>query len=450
MDLSSVLSMQHKHPFWAFSFPALGPKAKRTNGRLSFPYFPTTFLSILLLAALAAVETVPLQHKLDQIDRLPGQPIVEFKQYSGYVTVDATAGRALFYWFVEAPEDAQPAPLLLWLNGGPGCSSIGYGASEEIGPFRIHPDGRTLFINVYAWNNAANVLFLESPAGVGFSYSNTSSDLYTVGDNRTAIDSYNFLVNWFERFPQYKHREFYIAGESYAGHYIPQLSQIVYRRNIGVENPCINFKGFMVGNGVTDDYHDYIGTFEYWWTHGLISDESYHKLMVSCDIESTIIYTPTCNSSSSLLTRSFRGHYQWVRRAYDPCTENYATVYYNTPNVQRALHANTMGLNYTWQTCSDIVGPTNWSDSPRSMLPIYKELIEAGLRIWVFSGDTDAVVPVTATRRSLDALNLTTLVEWYPWYSQGMVGGWSQVYKGLTFVTVRGAGRLPHRFMQTA
>lgn len=107
-----------------------------------------------LVAAVAAVTTtLPLQQKLDQIDRLPGQPSVEFNQYSGYVTVDANAGRALFYWFVEAPAALQPTPLVLWLNGGPGCSSIAYGASEELGPFHIHPDGRTLYLNPYAWNN---------------------------------------------------------------------------------------------------------------------------------------------------------------------------------------------------------------------------------------------------------------------------------------------------------
>ena len=64
---------------------------------------------------------------------------------------------------------------------------------------------------------AANILFLDSPAGVGFSYTNTSSELYTNGDNKTAHDSYTFLVKWFQRFPQYKYRDFYIAGESYGG-----------------------------------------------------------------------------------------------------------------------------------------------------------------------------------------------------------------------------------------
>ncbi|KMT17670.1 hypothetical protein BVRB_2g036160 [Beta vulgaris subsp. vulgaris] len=74
------------------------------------------------------------------------------------------------------------------------------------------------------------------------------------------------------------------------------------------------------------------------------------------------------------------------------------------------------------------------------MLPIFKELITAGVQIWVFSGDTDAILPLTSTRYSINALKLGTTTEWYPWYDDEKVGGWSQVYKGLTYVTVRGAG----------
>jgi serine carboxypeptidase-like clade 2 len=215
----------------------------------------------------------------DRITQLPGQPEnVEFAQYSGYVTVNQQAGRALFYWLTEATKNPSSKPLVLWLNGGPGCSSVAYGAAEELGPFHIRSDGKTLYLNPYAWNKMANILFLESPAGVGFSYTNTSSDLQTTGDKRTAEDAYVFLIKWLERFPQYKYRDFYIAGESYAGHYVPQLAQVVYRNNKGLQKPVINFKGFMVGNAVTDDYHDFIGTFEYWWSHALISDSTYKLL----------------------------------------------------------------------------------------------------------------------------------------------------------------------------
>ncbi|ERN14542.1 hypothetical protein AMTR_s00038p00086870, partial [Amborella trichopoda] len=85
---------------------------------------------------------------------LPGQPEgVNFKQYAGYVTVDDQARRALFYYLTEADgADPSTKPLLLWLNGGPGCSSLGYGAMEELGPFRVYSDGKTLYKNRYAWN----------------------------------------------------------------------------------------------------------------------------------------------------------------------------------------------------------------------------------------------------------------------------------------------------------
>ncbi|CAN6333614.1 unnamed protein product, partial [Urochloa humidicola] len=196
-----------------------------------------------------------------------------------------------------------------------------------------------------------------------------------------ARDSYTFLLRWFERFPQYKYRDFYIAGESYAGHYVPELSQLVYRKNKGVKKPHINFKGFMVGNAVTDDYHDQVGTFESWWNHGLISDATYRLLEAVCvhdniehssppcdhaydaataeqgNIDPYSIYTPKCNqpsSSSSSTARKnqrIKGHYPWMRGSYDPCTESHSTVYYNRPEVQRALHANVTGINYTWTTC---------------------------------------------------------------------------------------------------
>lgn len=116
-----------------------------------------TFASLLLSTiALASNHHHRLtDQERDRITRLPGQPPnVNFSQYSGYITVDPSAGRALFYWLIEVHKTVKPnlQPLVLWLNGGPGCSSVAYGASEEIGPFRVRSDGKTLHLNPYAWN----------------------------------------------------------------------------------------------------------------------------------------------------------------------------------------------------------------------------------------------------------------------------------------------------------
>jgi serine carboxypeptidase-like clade 2 len=265
------------------------------------------------------------------------------------------------------------------------------------------------------------------------------------------------------RFPQYKYRDFYISGESYAGHYVPQLAMRIHNYNKKHSHPIINLKGFMVGNAVTDNYYDSIGTVTYWWSHSMISDRTYHSIMKNCnfsdntnskqcdhdvnyamnhefgDIDQYSIYTASCKVPQNSTTRLKNTLLRRRVSGYDPCTENYAEKYYNRPDVQKAMHANITGIPYKWTACSDPL-IKYWKDSETSMLPIYKELMAAGLRIWVFSGDTDSVVPVTATRFSLSHLNLPVKTRWYPWYSGNQVGGWTEVYKGLTFATVRGAG----------
>ncbi|CAN1328501.1 Serine carboxypeptidase 24 [Linum perenne] len=384
------------------------------------------------------------EQELDRISALPGQPPITFAQFSGFVTVNEEHGSALFYWLTEAASNPSTKPLVLWLNGGPGCSSVAFGASEEIGPFRIN-------------KTEANILFLESPVGVGFSYSNSTSYVNNSGDARTAEDSLTFLITWMKRFPQYKYREFYLTGESYAGNYVPQLAKKILDYNKEHSSSIINLKGFMVGNAIIDRYYDRLGRYTYWWTHSMISDQTYNSIFDKCDFANKIsnecfdfllytrsheigeidfysIYSPYCLEKLGNGTRSRSEFLE-----YDPCSENYAEMYYNRVDVQKAMHANVTGIPYKWTACSKVVAE-NWNDSEVSMLSTYKELIAAGLKIWVFSGDTDAVLPVTSTRLSLNHMNLTVKTRWSPWKSGAQVGGWTEEYEGLTFATVRGAG----------
>lgn len=399
---------------------------------------------------------------------LPGQPSSKsfmFKQYAGYINVDSFNGRSLFYYFVEALHEPSSKPLVLWLNGGPGCSSLGVGAMLEIGPFGVNPDGKTLYSRRYSWNKVANILFLESPAGVGFSYSNASSDYDLSGDKRTAEDSYVFLVNWFRRFPHYKNNDFYIIGESYAGFYIPELADAITKKNMEADSTSIiNLKGIMIGNGIMNEDTDDKGFSDYLWSHALISDETYKKLTRQCvngntskycnDLEEELgeeignidfynIYGPTCMPlPDGLLARK-----KLRRRSggLDPCEGEYVENYLNLPNVQNAFHANVTKLSHPWETCSKLI--VKWKDSPSTMFPIYKRLIALGLQILLYSGDVDAVVPVSGTRYSIDAMNLEVIKPWRFWTdATKQVAGYKVVYNGLTFATVRGAGHEVPRF----
>ncbi|KAM3733861.1 hypothetical protein ACB098_11G170500 [Castanea mollissima] len=394
----------------------------------------------------------------DRIVRLPGQPQVKFSQYGGYVTVNKLAGRALYYYFTEA-ENSKDLPLLLWLNGGPGCSSLAYGAMQELGPFRVRSDGKTLFTNKFAWNKAANVLFLESPAGVGFSYSNKTSDYNTSGDSRTAIDSYWFVINWLERFPEYKNREFYISGESYAGHYVPQLAHTILQHNKKANKTLINLKGIIIGNAVINDETDEKGMYDYLATHVIISDEANNKIQKYCDfspnatksssqcnegynlastssdpIDIYNIYGPLCHNTNLTVHPKKASILD-----FDPCSDYYVYAYLNRPDVQEAMHANVTKLTHDWEPCSDII--EKWIDSPSTIIPLLREFMANGIRVWVFSGDTDGRVPVTSTKYSLNKMRLPIETAWYPWFIDREVGGYTQKYKGdLTFATVRGAG----------
>ena len=137
-----------------------------------------------------------------------------FNSYSGYINVDRASNRNMFYFFSESQRDPKNDPVVLWLTGGPGCSSLSAMLSEN-SAFRPDPnDPSKLIQDNYSWNRVANVIWLESPAGVGFSYSDNKDD-YNVGDVRTANDTYTFLLGFFTEFPQFQKNKFYVTGESY-------------------------------------------------------------------------------------------------------------------------------------------------------------------------------------------------------------------------------------------
>ncbi|TXG52356.1 hypothetical protein EZV62_021525 [Acer yangbiense] len=268
---------------------------------------------------------------------------------------------------------------------------------------------------------AANVIFLESPAGVGFSYSNNSDDYTNTGDKSTAEDSYTFLVNWLERFPQYKTRDFFLTGESYAGHYVPQLAYTILTKNKNTNQTVINLKGIAIGNAWIDDDNGTKGIYDYFWTHALNSDETNAGINKYCNfangdqsitcaqymgqadresgnLDIYNIYAPLCKSSAPKSLSSAGSV-----KDYDPCTGTYVKSYLNLAEVQTAFHAKS----------------TDWSGC---------------------SGDTDGRVPVTASRYSINTLNLSVETAWRPWYSSGEVGGYVVGYKGVIFSTVRGSG----------
>ncbi|KAK1386195.1 hypothetical protein POM88_023930 [Heracleum sosnowskyi] len=333
----------------------------------------------------------------------------------------------------------------------PGCSSIGGGAFTELGPFFPKGHGRGLGINSKSWNKASNLLFIESPAGVGWSYSNTTSD-YNCGDASTARDMYIFLINWFAEFPSYKDRHLFLTGESYAGHYILQLAIALLDHNEQSRGYKFNIKGVAIGNRLLKLDCDAPAVYEYFWSHGMISDEIGLAIFNECDFEDYTLdgkhnVSATCNEAMNKpndIVGEYVNNYDVILDVcypsiveqelrlrkiatkisvgVDVCMFYERSFYFNLPEVEKALHANMTNLKYKWSMCRGLLNYT-YADGSIDILPLLKRIIQNHIPVWVFSGDEDSVVLLlgsrTLVRELAHDMQFKITVPYGAWFHKG-------------------------------
>lgn len=237
----------------------------------------------------------------------------------------------------------------------------------EQGPFHFDPTNTSnLVYNPYTWAKLANVIYLESPAGVGFSYSQTPSD-YATNDTQTANDNFQFLVSFLAAYPEHAARDFYIAGESYAGVYIPTLAARVTAGNEAGES-SINLKGIAVGNGCTGEGVGVCGSSsasmairkKFLASHGLVAESLSQAIDAACgdfvnpsanclllvaeattavgDVNIYDIYAPCVNGGAAEWSRAPSPLEEPVLRGPDACIDGIAAAaYLNTPTVIKVL-----------------------------------------------------------------------------------------------------------------
>uniref|UniRef100_F6Y403 Carboxypeptidase n=1 Tax=Ciona intestinalis TaxID=7719 RepID=F6Y403_CIOIN len=374
----------------------------------------------------------------DLITSLPGlSNFPSFKQYSGYL--DATSTKHLHYWFVESQNNPATDPVVLWLNGGPGCSSLD-GLLSENGPLHVNNDGETLYANPYSWNKIANVLYLESPAGVGYSYDD-NNDVKT-SDDEVSQHNYNALVDFFKKFPEFVKNPFFVSGESYGGIYLPTLSVRIMQGSFH-----INFKGMAVGNGMSSFSLNDESLVFFAYYHGLFGKVLWDRLGVDCcngtitrenffnpKVAEVFQYVYNCGLNEYAL-------YLDCASVVPPCINATAqTNYLNKASVRQALHIKE-GLP-TWAVCSDAVG-ASYQRLYDDMYSQYHQLLKhPNFRILVYNGDTDMACNFLGDQWFVDGLKLTSTMSHRPWYVEGQVAGFAQQFGNLTYTTIRGAGHM--------
>jgi carboxypeptidase C (cathepsin A) len=454
--------------------------------------------SMIFLLFIFLLINFSLQTAEDDIVKTLPEYSYKGRLYSGYL--EAGPVKQFHYMFNLAHEDPEHKPLVLWFNGGPGCSSLD-GWSSEHGPMQMDDFGN-FTINDYSWHRAANMLYIESPGGVGFSYIDSKLDYdLEIDDEIAAKDNLNALLSFFKKFPSYKGRDFYISGESYAGIYVPTLAYEVLQYNKGVvESNKINLKGILVGNGVADwNYDTTVAMIDFAFTHHLTSYETrleFNKYCImdyqetKCDeiveeindlLDGINIYDylrkcemPTTEEGEIDYYSSYFLKCPWAfpnlakkqklmkskpksrtskRKLYTeeekkklklspPCISDEGMMnYFNRDDVKAALHVK---MDKEWELCSLEINQ-RYKRLTKGSIWTYPTLIKSGLRILIFSGDTDMAVPFNGNQLWIRDLKLEIEKPWRQWRAYDdpdNVSGYVINYKGLTFCTIKGTGHM--------
>ncbi|KAM3626217.1 uncharacterized protein V6R79_024914 [Siganus canaliculatus] len=438
--------------------------------------------SVLLVCSLAVLQLGTWAHYApDEVTNLPGMMFKpNYRQWSGYL--QASPGKFLHYWFVTSQRNPDKDPLVLWLNGGPGCSSLD-GFLSENGPFHVNDNGATLYENPFSWNKIANILYVESPAGVGYSYSDDKK--YATDDDQVAVDNYRALMSFFAKFPKFSQNEFFIFGESYGGIYVPTLSL-----QVATGPATINFKGFAVGNGISSFALNDQTLIYFGYYHGLFGEDLWHDLNLhccekgSCNFHNSsseacqtmvgvafgIVYNSGLNEYALYLDceggrRTHRGYERAMSHLFKnyrkqpyshklsdrapssislgvvpPCINSTAQMnWLNRGDVRKALHIpDTLPA---WDICSDVVG-IQYTTLYQTVKDVYLKLLSLGLRALVYNGDTDMACNFLGDQWFVEDLGMEPTTRYQRWMDDHQVAGFYQQFGNITFLTVKGAGHM--------
>eukprot|EP00388_Colpodella_angusta_P012219 GDKJ01031033.1.p1 GENE.GDKJ01031033.1~~GDKJ01031033.1.p1 ORF type:complete len:492 (-),score=73.35 GDKJ01031033.1:126-1601(-) len=294
----------------------------------------------------------------------------------------------MFFWHIPSRKSANNAPLVMWLSGGPGCGSdlavVGIN-----GPWWVDEDTVTLRKNEHSWTNHANMLYVDQPLGSGFS---TAELNYKISAEGVSKDLRSFLEKFLEIRPEYKNRPFFIAGESYAGKYVPNIGEFI------LDNPIdgLNFQGIAVGNGWVDPPSQYPAYAKFGHEEGLISSTMYPFLKKSFSMCGEAMKTPfwpvslpVCNAMTMGVLNG-RSPYHIKRKCKDPpqCLDaDVETLFFNRADVRARLGV--LGSVGEWKACSQIVHLALLGDYAKSSLPSIEAILASKKLVLFYYGDQD-------------------------------------------------------------
>lgn len=387
------------------------------------------------------------------VTRLPGLGPTRDKQYAGHLTVNDNCGDNLFFWLVESQNSGQNDPLVIWLNGGPGSSSM-LGMFAEIGPYKINDD-LTLSENPHSWHKVSNLLVIDQPAGTGLSFVQESRNrhCYVKTEAQATAQLLKGLELFLKLYPQFASNELYLFGESFAGRYIPMLAHAIMAHNR--TNRCkINLAGIGVGDGWVSPLIQEQTYGRYAYAHGLIDltqKTQVEKLYLACENAVTQSGSPssaksdkTCNKIEEYIVKASGGANIYdVRQTGEYQFPNIAR-YLNQPEVREALHVSPMVG--PWTSSSDIVAGILERGEQDSCSYLFPLLFE-NIRVLIYNGIYDMDCNFMGTDAWLKSIEwplgaLFNATPRTPWFDDHSLLGHYREAGNLVQVLVNGAGHL--------
>ncbi|KAK0653412.1 Pheromone-processing carboxypeptidase kex1 [Lasiodiplodia hormozganensis] len=347
------------------------------------------------------------------VHSLPGAPPGPLlKMHAGHVEVNSEHHGNLFFWHYQNRHIANRQRTVIWLNGGPGCSSMD-GAMMEIGPYRVTPDQKLVYNNG-SWDEFANLLFVDNPVGTGFSYVDTDSYLHELDE--MADQFVIFLEKWFAMFPQFMYDDIYIAGESYAGQHIPYIAKAMMERNKDAKEKW-QLKGLLIGNGWISPVDQYLSYLPYAYKNNLLRSGSDaakkveaaqsvcvktldaggagHVDVGDCEEILSTLLSVTQDRSNDKEHQCLNMYDIRLRDTNEACGMNWPpdleqlTPYLRREDVKQAIHIDP-AKRTGWQECSGSVSLNFKARNSKPSIEILPDLLKE-LPILLFSGDRDLI-----------------------------------------------------------
>ncbi|XP_074358546.1 serine carboxypeptidase-like [Apium graveolens] len=385
-----------------------------------------------------------------------GASVEDLGHHAGYYRLPHSNDGRMFYFFFESRQ-SKADPVVIWLTGGPGCSSE-LAMFYENGPFHVE-NNLSLTWNDFGWDKVSNLIYVDQPIGTGFSYSSDDDDIRH-SEEGVSNDLYDFLQEFFKAHPQYVKNDFYITGESYAGHYIPAFSARVHQGNQKKEGIHINFKGFAIGNGLTDPEIQYKAYTDYALDNKLIKKSDYNdinKLIPSCE-KAIKLCGPnderSCLTAYRICNNIFNDIMSLVgnKNYYDIRKECEGDLCYDFSNMEKFLNQKSvrdaLGVgDIDFVSCSSTVYDAMITDWMRNLEVGIPELLEDGIKMLVYAGEYDLIcnwlgnskwVHAMAWSGQKDFVAASTI----PFLVNGAEAGQMKSHGPLTFIKVHNAGHM--------